>query len=58
MCLLSQEAQEEAEKVASTMSHFELSTDPKFMNEFTSVLFLPHTNLEKFPSVLRKEQKA
>ena len=58
MCLLSQEAQEEAEKIASMMTYFELSTDPKFMNEFTSVLFLPHTNLEKFPSLLRREQKA
>ena len=33
------------------MTYWELSTDPKFMSEFTSSLFLPHTNLEKFPSV-------
>lgn len=51
MCLLSQEALEEVERIASKMTYFELSTDPKFMSEFTSSLFLPHTDVEKFPSV-------
>ncbi len=32
----------------------ELSTDPKFMNDYTSALFLPHTDIEKFPSVRRE----
>jgi uncharacterized 2Fe-2S/4Fe-4S cluster protein (DUF4445 family) len=51
MVLMSREALEEAERIAAKMTYWELSTDPKFMNEFTSSLFLPHTNLEKFPSV-------
>jgi uncharacterized 2Fe-2S/4Fe-4S cluster protein (DUF4445 family) len=51
MCLLSQEALEETEQIAAQMTYFELSTDPRFMNEFTSSLFLPHTDVEKFPSV-------
>jgi hypothetical protein len=39
--------------VAARMTYFDLSTDPKFMGDFTSSLFLPHTDLEKFPSVTR-----
>jgi uncharacterized 2Fe-2S/4Fe-4S cluster protein (DUF4445 family) len=53
MSLLSWEALEEAEKIAAQMTYFDLSSDPKFMNEFVSSLFLPHTDLEKFPSVAR-----
>ena len=49
--LLSRQALEEAESIASKMTYIELSTDPKFMNEYTSALFLPHTDIEKFPSV-------
>jgi len=51
MCLASREALAEAEAVAAKMTYFDLSTDPKFMGDFTSSLFLPHTDLEKFPSV-------
>ena len=49
--LLSQRALEEAESIASKMTCIELSTDPKFMNDYTAALFLPHTDIEKFPSV-------
>ena len=49
--LLSQQALAEAESIASVMTYIELSTDVKFMNEYTAALFLPHTNIEKFPSV-------
>ena len=49
--LLSRQALEEGEAIASKMTYIELSTDPKFMNEYTSALFLPHTDIEKFPSV-------
>jgi uncharacterized 2Fe-2S/4Fe-4S cluster protein (DUF4445 family) len=53
MCLSSREAMSEAEEVARRMTYFELSTDPKFMGDFTSSLFLPHTDLDRFPSVMR-----
>jgi uncharacterized 2Fe-2S/4Fe-4S cluster protein (DUF4445 family) len=56
MALLSRQALEVMEKrIAPNMTHFELSTDPQFMNEFTGSLFLPHTNIEKFPSVEREQ---
>lgn len=51
MALLSRQALAEAEAIASKMTYVELSTDAKFMNEYTSALFLPHTDIERFPSV-------
>ena len=37
--------------VASKMTYLELSADNSFMDEYTSALFLPHTDLTDFPSV-------
>ena len=52
VALLSQEALRYLqESIASSMTYLELSTYHKFMNEYSSCLFLPHTNIEKFPSV-------
>lgn len=48
---LSVKAREKMVKVARMMTHFELSAHPGYMDYYTSALFLPHTNLELFPSV-------
>jgi uncharacterized 2Fe-2S/4Fe-4S cluster protein (DUF4445 family) len=53
MCLVSREALQDAEAVAERMTYIDLSTDATFMNNFTSSLFLPHTAVEKFPSVMK-----
>ena len=37
--------------VAGKMTYLELSADNSFMDEYTSALFLPHTDLTAFPSV-------
>jgi len=37
--------------VAAKMTYLELSADNSFMDEYTSALFLPHTDLDAFPSV-------
>jgi uncharacterized 2Fe-2S/4Fe-4S cluster protein (DUF4445 family) len=37
--------------VAGKMTYLELSADNSFMDEYTSALFLPHTDLTVFPSV-------
>ena len=37
--------------VAAKMTYLELSADNTFMDEYTSALFLPHTDLAGFPSV-------
>lgn len=39
-------------EIAAGMTYFELSTHPDFMEEFVSASFLPHTDMEKFPSVM------
>ena len=36
------------------MTYFELSVKPEFMNEFVAALFLPHTQMELFPTVREK----
>jgi uncharacterized 2Fe-2S/4Fe-4S cluster protein (DUF4445 family) len=37
--------------IASQMTYIELSADNTFYDAFTSAMFLPHTNLDSFPSV-------
>lgn len=51
MVLLSKEAREEAEKLAEKITYLELSIGNEFMEEFVSALFIPHTNINLFPSV-------
>jgi len=41
----------EVNEVASKMTYLELSADNSFMEEYTSALFLPHTDLNAFPTV-------
>lgn len=38
-------------RVAGTMMYIDLSASHKYMNEYSSCLFLPHTDLDRFPSV-------
>lgn len=47
----------EAETIAKKMTYLELSTNTKFMDQYISALFLPHTNIEKFPKVLDQLEK-
>jgi uncharacterized 2Fe-2S/4Fe-4S cluster protein (DUF4445 family) len=51
--LLSRELRREVTEVARRMTYLELSADNSFMEEFTSALFLPHTDETAFPSVAR-----
>ena len=54
MALLSSEAFDTVEKIASQMTYFDLMGNPHFMEEFVSANFLPHTKIELFPSVQRE----
>lgn len=36
---------------AEKMTYIELNTEPAYMNEFMGALFLPHTDMDLFPSV-------
>ena len=49
--LLSTHAREKIKEIASRMTYIELSADNTFYEAFISALFLPHTDLTKFPSV-------
>lgn len=51
--LLSREALEEINEIAGKMTYLELSAGNRFMEEFISALFIPHTDLCLFPSAGR-----
>lgn len=51
LCLLSDKMRKEAEKIAYKMTNVELSVSRRFMDEYISALFLPHTNMGLFPTV-------
>jgi len=53
--LLSREALKQAREIAASTTYFELSTDNNFMDEYTRAMFLPHTDIENFPSCGGKE---
>ncbi len=52
--LLCDRLRHEAEEIAKKMTYIELSVSRSFMDEYLSALFLPHTNLEAFPTVKRE----
>jgi uncharacterized 2Fe-2S/4Fe-4S cluster protein (DUF4445 family) len=53
LVLLSEDKKREAETIYQKMTYMELSVRNDFYNEFVSALFLPHTNLELFPTVTK-----
>ncbi len=50
LALLSRKRRKEALEIFERMTYLELSVDNEFYNEFSSSLFIPHTNLSQFPS--------
>ena len=48
--LVSGEARRKAQELADRMTYLELNTVPSYMDEYTAALFLPHTDLARFPS--------
>jgi uncharacterized 2Fe-2S/4Fe-4S cluster protein (DUF4445 family) len=57
MALLDWRKRQQIADIASRMTYIELSADNTFYEAFTSALFLPHTDLSKFPSVVAALQK-
>ncbi len=49
--LLDEKQRARVADIASRMTYIELSADNSFYEAFTSALFLPHTDLSRFPSV-------
>jgi len=56
--LLSKKRRKEAVDIFEKMTYLELSVDNEFYNEFSSSLFIPHTDLGQFPSVGKSGEDA
>jgi len=48
LCLLNKKFWEVANEIAQKMTYIDLSRSKKFMDEYVSALFLPHTDWERF----------
>lgn len=51
LALLRKESRERIKEIAASMTYIELSADNTFYDAFTSALFLPHTDIRRFPTV-------
>ncbi len=49
--LLNEKARQKGEDLANRITYLELNADPAYMDEYMAALFLPHTDLKRFPSV-------
>ncbi|MHA1629965.1 MAG: ASKHA domain-containing protein [Candidatus Heimdallarchaeota archaeon] len=54
--LRSRSCLKECQRIATSLTNIELSTNYSFMDEFTLASFIPHTNLTLFPSVQKQLQ--
>lgn len=53
MMIVSGSLRRKQQELWQRMTYFELSTNPAYMHQFTSALFLPHTDIGQFPSVVK-----
>lgn len=51
---LSDAANEKVHELAANMTYLELSTNPRYMDEFVAACFLPHTDAALFPSSVQE----
>jgi uncharacterized 2Fe-2S/4Fe-4S cluster protein (DUF4445 family) len=51
MALISREARKTAETLSKRIRYLELTVDPDFGSEFADAMFIPHKDLNRFPSV-------
>ncbi|UCG77600.1 MAG: DUF4445 domain-containing protein [Nitrospirota bacterium] len=51
LALMSEEMRKEIDNIASMMTYIELSVSGRYMDEYMSAMFLPHTDSNLFPSV-------
>jgi uncharacterized 2Fe-2S/4Fe-4S cluster protein (DUF4445 family) len=53
IALLSRPHRERLAGIANKMTYVDLGSDPRYMDSYVKAMFLPHTDLERFPSVAR-----
>ena len=51
IALLSREHRRRLAEIASRITYVDMSSNPKYMDSYVKALFLPHTDLEQFPTV-------
>jgi uncharacterized 2Fe-2S/4Fe-4S cluster protein (DUF4445 family) len=49
--LVSQQSRERQLALCRRMTYLELNTNPAYMDQYTGALFLPHTDIRRFPSI-------
>jgi uncharacterized 2Fe-2S/4Fe-4S cluster protein (DUF4445 family) len=49
--LVSRKSRERQIELCRRMTYLELNTNPAYMDQYTGALFLPHTDIQRFPSV-------
>lgn len=52
MALLSDHHRKEERDICNNMTYIDFSSNVKYMEELTSAMYLPHTNMNAFPSVI------
>ncbi len=57
MTLLSASARKAARSIFDSMTYLDLSSSSMFFDQYSSALFLPHTDLDQFPSVRERLKK-
>lgn len=51
LTIMSKDAKEKLEEISNGITYVELSVEPSYMDEFVSACFLPHTDIDKFPTI-------
>jgi len=54
LALTLSEGKDKIKEISKNMTYMELSVHPKYMDEFIAACFIPHTNLDLFPSLKKK----
>ncbi|MHB8156371.1 MAG: ASKHA domain-containing protein [Desulfocucumaceae bacterium] len=54
MALMSLKCRQDAADIAKNITYFELNSNQEFMNKFVSSKFIPHTNMDYFPTVKKR----
>jgi uncharacterized 2Fe-2S/4Fe-4S cluster protein (DUF4445 family) len=54
LALLSKSRRDELAALAKRMTYIDLSADNRYMDAYVAALFLPHTDMGRFPSVGKK----
>lgn len=53
MVAVSQDYRQRQLSLAKRMTYLELNTNSSYMDQYTGAMFLPHTDMNKFPSVAK-----